>query len=204
MIGHNRIGASAYTSSTAIVQQAEKDWRFYETSLLKMDKDKGAMLEEYKKGETWRKHYKSWEDACVPLDISKRQADRLIAARKLQNGTECPTLSNKKESVALKNVEEARQPDPEPEPPEEPEKPAVHSADEVKVEPKTNGHTAKINGVPKYQLPVWKQLETTFGHSLNVADELNKKCPCPVKHALFIHQTKLAMNALNEWRESVK
>jgi hypothetical protein len=202
MIGHNKLGAGAYTS--AIVQKAEKDWRFYESALIKMDTDKGLMLQEYKEGEAWKKHYTSWEDACVPLDISKRQADRLIEQHKVKSGTECPTSSDKKESAALKQVEKAREPKPaEPEPDkEEDEKPAVHSADE----PATSGHAKpKENGKPKSRLAIWSELEQTlFGRAINRIDELNRQCPNITLHAQLIAKAKACLDLLEQWKAAVK
>lgn len=123
--GLNRLGGNAYTNS-AIVQQAKKDWRYYEGRIVALDEDRGKLLKEYKEGSTWKEHYKTWTDACVPLDISRRQADRLIESEELFR-TECPNVVHKKEEVALKKVEQARNIPHEP----ELEKPRVKTADEV-------------------------------------------------------------------------
>jgi hypothetical protein len=187
-----------------------KDWVYYECLIVASEENTGRIFREYKQSGVWRQQYKTWAAACVPLGKSRSQVDRIIQDESTSSAlcAESSYKQDKKESESLKQVEEARKAsDPtktEEEEQEEPEKPAVHSADEPVNPDHTKARTPKENGVPKYQLPVWNQLETTFGRSLNVADELNRKCPCPVKHAMFIHQTKMAMETLNQWRESVK
>lgn len=205
--GLNRLGTSAYTNTPpAIVQKAKRDWKFYQSAILKLDEDRGKLLHEYKEGGTWKEHYKTWVDACVPLNISARQADRLIQLE-VSIRTECPNVDDKKEEKALSQVEKAREATPEPEK-EEDEKPAVHSADEAKPEPAkphTNGHQPKQNGKPKTQLPIWKEIEDDLiGKAYRRVDDLNRVCPNPVHHKRLISALKMAHGILDEWRRDTK
>ena len=65
----------------AIVQPAvkvSKDWRYYENAIVHGQELTAALLKEYKDGEVWREHYKTWREACEPLGKSTSQIDRLI------------------------------------------------------------------------------------------------------------------------------
>lgn len=141
-----------------------KDWQFYETEILKSRDNLGKILKEYKESGTWKEHYKSWAAACVPFSVSKRWANELI---QIEQGGGPPTLadkSTKKEQKALSQVEKSREYSPETEEKEDEEKPAVHSADEVK--PKGAQAKAKVvevtldtsgHPIPKDLLPTWER-----------------------------------------------
>lgn len=138
--GHNRLGATAtYTTLPAppgIVEKATKDWRFYQQAIISSEERTGELLREYKEGGTWKQHYKTWTDACVPLNISRSQSNRLIA-ESVAISAECANDSNKQDEKALKKVEKARERPGE----EEPEKSRVKTATEVIAEnAEKNGH----------------------------------------------------------------
>lgn len=59
-------------------EQAARDWRYYETTIIRREEASADILKEYKDGGSWRVHYKTWQDACAPLGKSRRQIDRLI------------------------------------------------------------------------------------------------------------------------------
>lgn len=121
--GHNPLGSLAYTSpTTTITQKAQKDWQFYQRAIIESEVHTGALLKEYKEGGTWRHHYKTWTDACVPLNISRSQVNKLIADH-IAISSESPNEIKKQDEKALQKVEQARQ--------EEPEKPRIKTADEV-------------------------------------------------------------------------
>lgn len=220
--GHNPIGSRAYTSTPtpdlghqaarafsnpppAIVQPAKRDWKYYEGAITASEAMTGKLLKEYKEGGTWKEQYKTWTDACVPLNISRRQADRLIS-EDISIRTECPNESTKQDEKALKKLEQSR-PSPRE---EEPEKPRVKTADEVISE---NGHVGPVkpqakpkeNGKPKIQLSLWKEIEESLvGRAINRADELNRHCGNPVLHAEFILTMKTALKVLEAWKASIK
>lgn len=138
--GFSPLGSSAYSSTTpkiAIMQPAipVKDWRYYEKTIIAMEDGAGKLYKEYKDGETWRAQYKTWEDACVPLDKSRRQVDRIILKQvdghadflaKTTNRTECPNTTPQQKKETLQSI--AKLPNPPQE--EEPEKPRIKTADE--------------------------------------------------------------------------
>lgn len=217
--GHNRLGAHAYVNSTpksdiaaeaarqfskpqaAIVESAtKKDWVYYETAINEAEEHCGKLYREYRESKVWKAQYKTWEDACVPLGKSRRQVDRDIHAE--EKRTECPNTDHKVESDCLNKVEEARKEK------EEPEKPAVHSADEKSVKPETNGHAPEPkrsqNGKPKRDLALWGEIEGLLGKSMNRADELNRQCPNSIFHEDFIVEVKTCMETLSQWRETVQ
>lgn len=125
--GFNRLSASAYSNSPAIaIVQPAKDWRYYETSIIKLDESRGKMLKEYKESNVWREKYKTWTDACVPLDMSRSHANALIAEEtSISRLSATEPTTQKKET--LKTL--AKLPGPPRE--EEPEKPHIRTADEV-------------------------------------------------------------------------
>lgn len=127
----------------AIVQAAEvqKDWRYYEQTILNAEQNVGKLYREYKECGAWKEHYKTWADACEPLGKSRSQVDRLIHNVE-EISAECAKVDHKKEQKALSQVEQARE-----EPQEEEEKPAVHSADEKKRDepkPRNNGKVETV------------------------------------------------------------
>lgn len=203
----------------AIVQPAARNWQFYESTLLKMDENKGKMLDEYKNGGTWRERYKTWIDACVPLNLSVRHIDRLIERERFIK-TECPNVDHKKESVALKQVEEARPTKATEAPPaipdflktdEELEKPRVKTAQESIADTAAkNGHVngvhrnGKENGKPLNQLAVWKKAEDTFGALLRAIDDVHRACPSKSVHDRIINGIKNELNLFEQWKGSVK
>ena len=77
-------------SPSAIVQSA-KDWRYYESTIIQNEESNGAIYLEYQSSGAWKDHYKTWEEACVPLGKSRRQIDRLIKSEK-DIRTECPNV----------------------------------------------------------------------------------------------------------------
>lgn len=196
----------------AIVQPATRNWHFYESAILKLDDQQGTLLKEYKLGGTWKERYKTWTDACVPLNLSRREIDRLIEKETFSR-TECPNVDNKKEEAALKKVEQARPPKPtEAAPPaipdflktdEELEKPRVKTAQEsiADTAAKNGIHkNGKENGKPKSQLAVWKELEDLYGRALNRIDEANRAHPDRADHTWLIAHTKACLERVKEWR----
>ena len=90
----------------AIIEPAvrkAKDWRYYETTITTMHELEGAVLKEYKEGGSWREHYKTWRDACVPLGKSRSQIDRLIQAEN-ESSAECAISLD---TIALDNPSQA-------------------------------------------------------------------------------------------------
>lgn len=208
--GFNRLGASAYTSTTPlpIVQQAKKDWRFYQQAIIASEENTGKLLREYKEGGTWRQEYKSWEAACVPLNISRSQSNRLIAEdiKRSEDGASCAGVADKtdkKEQKALSQVEAARQ--------EEPEKPRVKTApEELAEQAEKNGHAEPAkpktteNGKPKSQLGVWKKAEDLSGVWVRAVDDVQRACPNKIFHDRVLHHINEAIKLFQEWRQSVR
>jgi hypothetical protein len=86
-----KIDASMYTRSPAIVEAA-KDWRYYESTIIRNNEMNAAMLKEYKEGGAWKAHYKTWRDACEPLGKSRSQIDRLIQSES-ESSASCATFT---------------------------------------------------------------------------------------------------------------
>ncbi len=202
----------------AIVQEAKRNCAWYKNEIKRLSAvlahnstEYAKVVQEFKEGETWKQEYKTWGSACREvLDISPQRAHQLMGKLTELYATDLSTpLDNgthDKESAELNEVKQLREPKPQ-EPDtdkEEDEKPAVHSADEVKAKPASNGHVKPIkNGTPKRLLPIWGELEVSLGRCLNRADELNRHCPNRRLHAEFIMESKSAMEVLEKWRASV-
>ncbi len=236
MIGHNRIGASAYTNSTpkatiaaeaakqfanppaAIVEQVndyehikaridnaierQKDGRKALAVAIRDMLETKAYRTKYKTIAAFALHEYGKSARWLAIQLEELTAAYTGDKEESEETPKSTDTHNNDLEVGLKNMEKASALA-EPEPPEEPEKPAVHSADEVKVE--TNGHTRpKENGKPKGQLALWGEMETYCGRSLNRADELNRQCPNPRLHAQFIQHGNICMNILNTWKQETK
>ena len=102
-------GTVEFVKGKPPIVQTAKDWRYYETTITHMHEVEGAVLKEYKEGGSWKEHYKTWRDACVPLGKSKRQIDRLIQEED-ESRTECPTEPLSETATTLATVNEL--PDP--------------------------------------------------------------------------------------------
>lgn len=204
----------------AVVRPAEvKNCAWYEAKLkeeaYRHTQEYAGILKDFKESGSWKEKYKTWAAACEhAMDISKTYANKLI--RELESG-QLPTVgqvesnrTHKKEEAALKQIESAR----EEEPQEEPEKPRVKSADEVKADnAQKNGHTEKPkthakptdNGKPKNQLAIWRHFEESLlGPALRETDNLNRVCPNSVLHSQLLDGIKACMRLLAKWRASVK
>lgn len=131
----------------AIVQSATRNCAWYKNEIKRLALEVTKNAKEYrqavanfKTSGTWKEEYKTWGDASRDvLDLTPQRSNTLI--RELTENycevSECPhsDSQDKKEQKALSQVEQARE--------EEPEKPAVHSADEKpreEAKPQNNGH----------------------------------------------------------------
>lgn len=198
--GFNPLGSAAYSNAPriAIVQPA-KDWRYYEATIIKMEENTGRTLKEYKESGVWRDHYKSWAAACEPLQISRRRADELIKEED-ESRRKSPVVADKqdkKELAALKKVEQARE--------EEPEKPHIRTADEIKAEQaKPEPRKAIENGKPKSQLAIWDKAESIGGAYQRAIDDINRLCPNKAFHDRIISTIQDAMSLTRQWNKAVK
>lgn len=116
---------------SAIIRQAKRDWRYFQEAIVASEEQTGALLKEYKESGVWKEHYKTWTDACVPLNISRRQADQLIADE-VAIRRESPNEVHKEDEKALRRVEAFRLEEPPEVPPwEQEDKPHIKTADEA-------------------------------------------------------------------------
>jgi len=93
-------GTAEFVKGKPPIVQAAKDWRYYESTIIRNEQLNAALLKEYKEGGAWREHYKTWRDACEPLGKSRSQVNRIIQEEaEIQNGASCAT-SDKVETLA--------------------------------------------------------------------------------------------------------
>lgn len=153
---------NAQEAKPAIVQAAKRNCTWYKNEIKRLailvtqDSETYAKtVKEFKDGETWKQEYKTWGHACREvLDISPQRAHQLASkltevypdSMSTDLSTPLDNTSHKVKSVSLKVVEPPSPAEPKE---EEPEKPAVHSADEKK-QPEPKAHT---NGQVKLKLP---------------------------------------------------
>ena len=185
-----------------------KDWRYYENAIVHGQKLTAALLKEYKEGGSWKEHYKTWRDACVPLGKSKRQIDRLIQEED-ESRTECPTEPLSETAKTLATVNDL--PDPFDLMP-----PTVHAGaaampaqstpkpkavqEEVEHKPRMQNN----NGKPVYALPVWRETLDFIGRAINRNDAINHLVPSPKDHDFIEGHLKDAFHRVEALHEKAK
>lgn len=100
---------------------------------------------------------------------------------------------DKKESVALKKVERARD--------EELEKPHIRTATEILTEQRCK---PTENGKPKSQLAIWGKAESIGGAYERAIDDINRLCPNKAFHDRIISTIQDAMCLTRQWMETIK
>lgn len=205
------INANVYVRPPAIVEAA-KDWRYYENAIVHHEQVGAKLYLEYQESGAWKAHYKTWEDACIPLGKSRRQIDRLIKAER-DIRTECP---NKSPSETLATVNTLPDPMADLNPPE-PQKAKGNghmTGKAVKDTLLENGespedykrtHKAPTHsGKPIYAMPAWKELEEFIGKAINRADAVNRLMPNPKAHRGLLASLKDAFTRAQSWHEEAK
>lgn len=138
------------------------------------------------------KRSKSWSNAFM----AEIEAELQIYGQVANSVATEPDTTAKKESAALKKVEQARE--------DEPEKPHIKTRDEILEEQKPQITKATENGKPKYLLAVWRDIQDGYGKVLNRIDEANRVVPDKAEHDWLIAKTKECMDRAERWHGRAK
>lgn len=190
--GHNPLGINAYlnTRPPAMIRAA-KDIAYYESRLKQNAEERSALMLEYKESGVWKEKYLTWQEACDAMDISKSQANRIVAQAK------------SKDSIVTHGT--PTQPPLSEESNNKPEQ-SHDSSLNGKPGPDSEVPTKRTeSGKPKQGLSIWRELlEKVCGLGLNRTNDLNHICPNPERHKRLRATFQSAWEQVEEWRRDTK